>query len=564
MRKRLLLLFICFVTIPIIIIYTVAASIFNYRTEMNLKDIYTNDIKNISRTAENYFAEAIALTMYPLLEPNIYQFFSASSDDPDFAKISENAEAVLKSSPYVFGGLRDVILQRNDGIQLIKRSNYLFNNVLTPSEIETANALNGRCYWQHEEQNSLFSIVRLIKSKYNLTHTLGYVRATISTYELRNVLNNTIIDDDFTYFILDESGRMILSTKDSTQYTDFLSEHSFDTLQTLSAQSVCTKLEDSYFISSQKIAGTPYLICSVIKSDIFTSTKNTLVNILTIVAVITTIFFALLASVFSKMIVKPLTELGNNMIALSDENFAVKIPINEKRNDEITVLTTHFNQMVDKLEYLYKQVYMGEIELKQSQLIALQSQINPHFLYNTMDTIYWMSEMGNTKDVSNIVSNMSRLLRLTFSPNNDDTHLLREELEHLRCYIEIQKIRYGDTVTFELNYDNTMDSFPVLRLLLQPLVENALVHGLKEQAFEHIIIQIYPQDNFIVYKVMNSGSPIDLHLIENILKSENTVTKGFAIRNIDKRLRLKYGDTSGLEYGIEGEFNIFKIKQPIL
>lgn len=566
MRKKLLLLFICFVTIPIIIIYAVAAYMFNHRTEMNLKDIYTNDIKNISQIAESYFDDALDLTMYPLLEPNLYKFFSSSSDDPAFSQTLSTAQSILTSSPYVFGGLRGVNMQRIDGYQITTHSNYVSENVITKQNMEQADLQNGRCYWQYEQGGSisLFSITRLIKSKSNLSDKLGYVQAYISSYELYNNIKNAVIDNGFTYFILDETNEVHLATEPPEHYDFLFPEYDYDKFSDLSSQSVCTVLEGTHFISAQKIKNTPYVICSVIESDIYSSTRETLLNSLTGVAFLTFFFFVLLAFVSSAVLVKPLKELGNKMTSLSDENFAVRIQVNQKRNDEITVLAIHFNEMVERLEYLYKQVYMGEIELKQSQLIALQSQINPHFLYNTMDTIYWMSEMGNTKDVSNIVSNMSKLLRLTFSPNSDDTHLLKEELEHLRCYLEIQKIRYGGNVTFELQYDEALDNHPVLRLLLQPLVENALIHGLKDQSSEHIRIQIYSQEMFLIYRVMNSGTPLDLSLIQDILNATDTITKGFAIRNIDKRLRLKYGDSFRLEYWIEESYNVFQVKQPLL
>lgn len=566
MRKKLLFLFICFVTIPIVIIYTVATSIFNRRTEMNLKDIYSNDIRNMAQIAENYFSESLTLTMYPLMEPNLYKFFSADSEESTFAESCSNAQTILTSSPYVFGGLRGVIMQRNDGVQITTSSNVTYKNKIPLHSIEQATLKNGDCYWEFQKENSfsLISITRMIKSKYNFSISLGYVQASISISELCNTIKNAIIGNDFAYFILDENNQILLSTKQQNDSHSLLSEYNYAALCTLSDQAVCTVLEGDHFISAQKIKDTPYVICNVIKSGIFSATRGTLLNILSSVACLTFVFFILLAFVFSSTIVKPLKELGDKMNSLSDENFSVKIPVNQKRSDEITSLTIHFNQMVERLEYLYKQVYMSEIELKQSQIIALQSQINPHFLYNTMDTIYWMSEMGNTKDVSNIVSNMSRLLRLTFSPNSKETHLLKEELEHLYCYIEIQKIRYGDSVTFELQYDHTLDHLPVLRLLLQPLVENALIHGLKEQASECIIIQVFLEESFLIYRVKNNGTPLDINLIEGILQSKNTIKKGFAIQNIDKRLRLKYGDESGLKCWIEEPFNIFEIKQPIL
>ena len=563
MRKKLLLLFVCFVTIPIIIIYTVATHIFNTRAETNLKDIYTNDIKNIAQIAENYFAESIELTMYPLLESNLYEFYTSSPDDPDFAAVLDNAHTILSSSPYVFGGNRGVIMQRKDGTQITTTSNYRSGQSITEAEMEQADSLNGSCYWEFKKYgtSSLFTITRLIKSKSNLTRHLGYIQTSVSNYELVNIIHKAAIENDFTYFILNSDNDVVLSTNKNYDFSGLLERYDYDALYTLAVNPESTILDGNHFLSAQEIKNTPYVICSIINPNVFSTTKSTLSSILFWVALITFIFFVLLSLIFSNSIVKPLKELGNSMVSIADENFSVKIRV--KGNDEIAVLADQFNKMAERLEYLYNQVYMREIELNKSQIIALQSQINPHFLYNTMDTIYWMSEMGDTKDISKIVSNMSKLLRLSIAPNGDDTVSLKDELAHLTCYMEIQKLRYHDSIDFELQCTVPTDTQPVLRLLLQPLVENALIHGLKEKAFEHIIVQIYEEGTNLVYQIKNDGSLIDTSQIDEILASESTEIKGFALRNIDKRLKLKYGNDNGLLYRTEQEFSIFTVKQPL-
>lgn len=563
MRKKLLLLFVLFVTIPIIIIYTVATHIFNTRAESNLKDIYTNDIKNIAQIAENYFAESLELTMYPLLESNLYAFYTTPSDDADFDAISSNAHTILTSSPYVFGGNRGVIMQRKDGIRITTTSNYRSNQSITDEEMAQADFRGGSCYWEFKKygSSSLFTITRLIKSKSNLTRHLGYIQTSVSNYELVNLIHSAAIENDFTYFIVNENNEVILTTNKTHDFSGLMERYDFNVLHTLALRPDSTILDGNHFLSAREIKDTPYVICSIINPDVFSTTRSTLSSILSWVAIITSFFFVLLALIFSNSIVKPLQELGNSMKSIADENFSVKIHV--KGNDEIALLADQFNKMAARLEYLYNQVYMREIELNKSQIIALQSQINPHFLYNTMDTIYWMSEMGDTKDISKIVSNMSRLLRLSIAPNGDDSIPLKEELDHLTCYMEIQKIRYRDSIDFDLQCSVSDDTRPVLRLLLQPLVENALVHGLKEKAFEHIIVRIYEDGPYLIYQIKNDGSLIDVSLIEDILNSETSEIKGFAIRNIDKRLKLKYGNDNGLLYETWEEFSIFTVKQPL-
>lgn len=563
MRKQLLFLFICFVTIPVIIIYSVSATIFNNRTDENLKNIYSNDIKNITSIAENYFSESIDLTMYPLLENTLYQFFTTSSDTENFPAIAEQASMVLNSSPYVFGGIRGVVMYRTDGKQIATHSNYISNDYITAEQRLHADQLNGKCFWEFKENSStsLFSITRLIKTKTNLLVPLGYIQTSISCKELQNKIKNAIIEKNSIYFIMDESNNILLSTANIEQDDAFLETYDFSTLNELASQKTCTLLDKNYFISAQKIKKTPYLMGSIITSDVYTATRATLFNVLTITAILTAFFFALLALIFSNRIVRPLEDLSHSMDSISNENFSVRSSIHG--NDEIGMLAAQFNKMGERLEYLYRRVYMKEIELKQAQLLALQSQINPHFLYNTMDTIYWMSKTGNTTDIEHIVSHMSQLLRLTFTPDNSNTTALSNEINHLHHYMEIQKIRYGDSIKFELHYQNDFQDQRVLRFLLQPLVENALIHGLKDRPYELIVVKIYRKNQDLFYRVMNNGTPLDLDIISELLNSSASDKKGFAIRNIDRRLKLKYGEEYGLFYKIENDFNIFEIRQPI-
>ena len=164
MRKQLLFLFVCFVTIPVIIIYSVATAIFNRKADENLTNIYSNDIKSIASIAESYFSESLELTMYPLLESNLYKYLSTPSDNENFINITTQANTILNSSPYVFGGNRGVVLQKTDGNQIDTHSNYLTSGHITGQQIEEATRLNGKCYWEYKTNKSTpqFSITRLM------------------------------------------------------------------------------------------------------------------------------------------------------------------------------------------------------------------------------------------------------------------------------------------------------------------------------------------------------------------------------------------------------------------
>ena len=221
--------------------------------------------------------------------------------------------------------------------------------------------------------------------------------------------------------------------------------------------------------------------------------------------------------------------------------------------------------MAERLEYLYNEVYMGELRLKQSRLEALQSQLNPHFLYNTLDTIYWMSKMGDSENTSIMVSNLSKMMRMTLEPaGNTNLVSLGYELEHLTCYISIQQIRYGNKIRFSITCDNNLKTLSVLRLLLQPLVENALVHGLPHSTNGVVSIRIYKKETVLIYDVANNGIPADINEMQKLIHSKPVHTRGLAIYNINERIRLKYGNTYGLTCFLDGSFTVFRITQPLI
>ena len=563
MRRKLLTLFICFVTIPIVIIYAVFSHIFNSEAEKNFKNMYTSNISNAAKIAENYFGESLELSMYPLIESHLYAFYTGDSQQETFSEIFNNANNILSSSPYIFGGVRSITMLRMDNLSLTNSTSYSYSSDISPEDQLEAKRLDGGAYWniQSVKDSYVIYITRLIKSTQNLAQELGYIKTSASIQELSNLLLNASVGQDSSYMILTEEFLPILSTGQDSTYLEILEEQDMETLLSLSRSRSSTMKYKNYFISAKEIKQTPFLICSVAKTDLIV--ENSFLNsILMPVSVLTLFFFLLLSVLFSKRITQPMIELKNKMNAISTGDFSVRAQVSGK--DEISAFAEQFNYMSERLDYLYNKVYQGELELNKAQLIALQSQIRPHFLYNTIDTIYWMAQMGNTKAISVIASNMSRLFRLTITPDSQNQVSLEKELEHLSCYMEIQKIRYEDSIEFTLEYEEKLKKYFVLKLLLQPLVENALTHGLKDREQEKIHVRIFADDQFLYYEIRNNGAPICVPYLDQLLNSQSSESHGFAIRNIDKRLKLQYGEEFGLKYGIDGTFSYFKIHQPLI
>lgn len=221
--------------------------------------------------------------------------------------------------------------------------------------------------------------------------------------------------------------------------------------------------------------------------------------------------------------------------------------------DEITELGMSFNIMIGKIRELLDSKIKEQEILKKAELRALQSQINPHFLYNTLDTIIWMAEAKKTDQIVEVVSALSNFFRISLS-KGQDWITIAEEVERVRCYLIIQKIRYRDIMDFKIEVNARVSQNTVLKLILQPLVENAIYHGIKnKREGGTIIVRAKPNNgNEILFEVEDNGigiAPISLERIQAELVDNSGEIKqesGFGLGNVNHRLKLYYG----MQYGL--------------
>jgi two-component system, sensor histidine kinase YesM len=222
--------------------------------------------------------------------------------------------------------------------------------------------------------------------------------------------------------------------------------------------------------------------------------------------------------------------------------------------DEITELGMSFNIMIGKIRQMLQSKIKEQETLKKAELKALQAQINPHFLYNTLDTIVWMAQANKTSQVIDIVQALSNFFRIALS-KGQDWITIDQEIEHIRCYLTIQKLRYQDILDYKIEVDDVILSGTILKLTLQPLVENALYHGIKNKRGGGTIIiraRCAERDQ-VMLEIIDDGvgfTPYKLSRIQSSLADEMSEIKfsdsGFGLENVHKRIQLYYGKQYGL------------------
>lgn len=224
----------------------------------------------------------------------------------------------------------------------------------------------------------------------------------------------------------------------------------------------------------------------------------------------------------------------------------------EEGTEELTELTRGFNQMVWQLDQLVEDIKSEQKNLRATELKLLQAQINPHFLYNTLDTIVWLAEAGEKEQVVMMVTALSDFFRTTLSKGQDFI-TIKEEEAHIRSYLKIQKFRYRDILDYDIDIPEELNIYFVLKMTLQPLVENALYHGIKnKRGFGHIHVSGRLENERIILTVEDDGKGMDPEELERVRSLISGTMpspgrpSGFGLYNVNERLRLNYGEDYGL------------------
>ena len=557
LKSKFVLLAVLVIIIPLIVTTIFAQRLYRSLTDERMRTLHYNNITHIGLTVDNYIQNANELATYIIANESIRQFLLADIGTSDYVQKLSSAASTLSSFPVSSRFISKATVFSNNGIS-INNNNYS-PLTLTTDQKERATKLCGHLFWETETNVSdgrmCLVMCRSIRDTRNFSHQIGFLKIALNMNSLYNILLPSPELDQISYHIVNADG-IILSTH--SEALNFLPDNT--DIYTYVQRGIGTCLaENSVYMSVYPIEKTDWLIFSLAPVVPETSLSKAMLSNVFFAATICICVCLLIAVLFGNIVTKPLKEIGDKMCSISAGNFSSKMEL--KGNDELSLLAQQFNAMSTKLDFLYNEVFQSQLRLKEAEISALVSQMNPHFLYNTLDTIYWMAKSNQIDAVSEMVSNLSKLMRLSM-PGSGDYIPLATELEHIRCYIAIQKIRFQDQIIFSLNIADGLLKYRVLKLILQPLIENAIVHGVTPVGGGAIGIDIYQDTGEIVYRVTNTGKLLNTEELHRLLCEPQTEKKGFALKNINERLRLSYGKRYHLEFGFEAGRTFFTVRQP--
>ncbi len=366
-------------------------------------------------------------------------------------------------------------------------------------------------------------------------------------------------------YIIDDNGRIIYHPQQQLIYTGLKNENINDALSRepgsyfdkfQGKQRIMTVRNISY--AGWKMVGISYV-------DELTENKKNFVNYLMLIFAIGIVFEIGASFFISRKISQPIKRLERQMKLVEKGDFTIQVEV--RGEDEVKKLSKSFNMMVVRIKHLMEEVIWEQEEKRKSEFKALQAQINPHFLYNTLDSIIWMNENQKYEGVTTMVAALAQFFRVSISKGREFIKI-SDEIEHARSYLIIQKVRYKDKFDFTIDAEPEVLRHKTIKLILQPIIENAIYHGINQlQEKGEIAIRAYFDNDNIVFSISDNGYGIRPSVLKGILQKEpqSDISSGVGLKNVNERIKLTYGSEFGLEITSElDEGTTVKIRIPII
>ena len=365
------------------------------------------------------------------------------------------------------------------------------------------------------------------------------VAVDISFYNIADYVDDVGIGQHGYCYIADDVGNIVYHPQQQLIYASLKEENQ-------------KNMENGTYIKSNVIYTVNSLqncdwhivgVCYV--DEMITNKVERVVSSLVVILAIVLAGTVFLGSVFSDLFSKPVTSLVRAMGEFEGNSAEfVYHPVTGTK--EISALSDSFEHMAVRIQKLMEEVRQEEISLRKTELKALQAQINPHFLYNTLDAIAWMCEAGRNEDAVEMVNALARLFRISISRGHELIPI-EKELQHAEAYLQIQKYRYKNQFTYHFTVDEDCVHCLCNKITLQPIIENAIVHGLDLMVDDgHIEITVRPDGDDILLIVSDDGIGMEPEQVAALLQNEPSDRTGIGIKNVNDRLRIYFGPGYGL------------------
>lgn len=563
-KQQLILLFLIMIS-PILILNSYG----NYKAEEILKRHVTNAYVELNKqnfAIINRDIDTVNKITTTVIQNPILQQLNMSGDDPVLERVEryETIEKLLGS--YSQGA------ERGDGIyyslyvydpdnyyffapnfpQVKKAGVYFFSKGEMPYWFEQVVQQKGHGYLMFTEKLSpqaedlkTLTYVRAVNNIYRGAGTIGVLVVTKMESKIGESLKSISLPDGEIY-LTDMNNRVLASTTNSTGEVITLPEGS-EAGDPEGTEDIIT--DDFIYVVNNNHAFEQKLVYKVPVKALLQQ-QNEMKRVIQYITVAYALFGLIIITYFWRSLMTPLQKLAFFVRKYEPGN---RVPETPRRgsNDEVSVLIASTYDMARRLNSLIMYKYQMEIKQKESQLQLLYQQINPHLLYNTLESIYWKSSLEGNLESAEMIKELSKLMKISLSRGRE-LITLEEELEHASAYIKLQQHRYDYVFAVIWNIAPETKSNLIPKITLQPLIENAIIHGVKnmDEDGEIIITSVLQNDRILITIEDNGYKQVDYKAIDHVLNDESpNPVSGYGIRNINQRVHLHFGPDYGISYG---------------
>lgn len=530
---------------------------------------------NLLNSTEKAFEQSIDFITYKL-----YRIFDISNT----LAIDENIVSILKNNPdnYLLSDqishlsylrlflsayeneseLSNVSLYVNDNF-IYKNDNkniFSMNTLDCTKAINTINNTNTRFIWGPSSyfanytpliSSDTLSLFKTIKNPDNFAENIGYLKLTFKKDLIIDIITKINSVPNTISYLINSEGLVICSSNESNNNIEYLTDinqiQSFCNNENIFSTLKINK--SKIYVKASLIDKTDWYLVTLIPESSIISAINSQRLYLLIIVIICGGSSIILAFYFVIYIKKRLNKVVTGMHYVQSGNFNHYIEHND--NDEIGELIDSYNYMIGKMSILINEQYKLGKSVKNAELKALQSQINPHFLYNTLDMINWMSYKKMNKEISIAVKNLAKFYKLSLN-NGKDLVTINDELQHAKLFVNIQNMRYNNRISLKINVDESINNYLIPKITLQPIIENSINYGILGKGESSGIISIlgYSLNSHIILTISDDGIGMTEETLNQLIENKLTSPKGsgYGLKNINKRIKLLYGDNYGLSF----------------
>ena len=576
LRKKLYTLICILIIIPVMTASIVTDAIFISRYKAQGREVMLNTLMQAKNNIRYVLDEVENISLMMLYDESIQSLYRAlvlKKGNAGNANVAVLRRNVLKSlSTLVFNrSYVDAVLVTSGHEKLFESGEAVTRE--DPALYARAVEAMGRPVWTEARQLNhtvrvnpqyYVSMLRAISDLNAYGQIIGVCRISFEESVLSETLHKISVGDDCRAIIYDRDGNVVSST-DRALYGTCIADSEYFRLIGQSAG-------DSGYVETRergerythlyfRLRDPDWIVVQTVDDRYYQVQFIPLIGMMAAALVFCMLFAVVYSLLISKTVLRPIKQMYQEMDKVRKGNLDISIPY--QSSDEIGQLGQQFVRMTQELRQLIRTKYEQQILLKESELKYLESQINPHFLYNTLDTIHWTAVRNGDKAVCEQIEALSDLFRHVLNKGEEIT-TLGEELLHLQNYLLLQKTRYGEKITIRMDVDEELLSARMPKLLIQPLVENAIYHGLEHKVGGgSVALTVRREEGAMLITVEDDGVGARGEEISQQIHTRGRMN-AFALQNIHERVEMRYGKPYGVAfYSSPGKGTRVEVRLPV-